>query len=64
MRAFADAWPDKAIVQQLVGKLPWGHNLELLTKLKNREDREWYTRTDIEQEIEAELSENKEDHIV
>lgn len=48
MRAFADAWPDKAIVQQLVGQLPWGHNLELLTKLKNREDREWYAQADIE----------------
>lgn len=26
MRAFAEAWPDAAIVQQLVGQLPWGHN--------------------------------------
>jgi predicted nuclease of restriction endonuclease-like (RecB) superfamily len=34
MRAFAEAWPDPAIVQQAVGQLPWGHNLVLLTKLK------------------------------
>ncbi|MFX8852677.1 DUF1016 N-terminal domain-containing protein, partial [Acinetobacter baumannii] len=27
MRAFAEAWPDKQIVQQAVGQLPWGHNL-------------------------------------
>lgn len=25
VRAFAEAWPDPAIVQQVVGQLPWGH---------------------------------------
>jgi len=30
MRSFAEAWPDEQIVQQLVGKSPWGHNLVLL----------------------------------
>jgi predicted nuclease of restriction endonuclease-like (RecB) superfamily len=35
MRAFAEAWPDAVIVQQAVGQLPWGHNLVLLTKLKD-----------------------------
>jgi predicted nuclease of restriction endonuclease-like (RecB) superfamily len=39
MRAFAEAWPDFAIGQQVVGQLPWGHNLVLLTKLKTREAR-------------------------
>lgn len=40
MRAFAEAWPDAAaIVQQPVGRLPWGHNLVLLTKLKTVEAR-------------------------
>jgi predicted nuclease of restriction endonuclease-like (RecB) superfamily len=34
MRAFAEAWPDEAIVQQAVGQLPWGHNLLLMSKLK------------------------------
>lgn len=34
MRAFAEAWPDRQIVQQAVGQLPWGHNLVLLSKLK------------------------------
>jgi predicted nuclease of restriction endonuclease-like (RecB) superfamily len=24
MKAFADAWPDESILQQLVAKLPWG----------------------------------------
>jgi len=44
MRAFAEAWPDAAIVQQLVGQLPWGHNQVLLQKLKSVEQRQWYAR--------------------
>ena len=32
MRAFAEAWPDSAIVQQAVGQLPWGHDIVLLKK--------------------------------
>jgi predicted nuclease of restriction endonuclease-like (RecB) superfamily len=44
MRAFAGAWPDESIVQQLVGQLPWGQNLVLITKVKLREEREWYAR--------------------
>lgn len=48
MRAFHAAWLDESIVQQLVGQLPWGHNLLLLTKLKTREEREWYAVRTIE----------------
>jgi predicted nuclease of restriction endonuclease-like (RecB) superfamily len=35
MRAFAEAWPEPEFVQQPVGQLPWGHNVVLLTKLKD-----------------------------
>jgi predicted nuclease of restriction endonuclease-like (RecB) superfamily len=46
MRAFAEAWPaeegDDSIGQQPVGQLPWGQNIALLTKLKDREARLWY----------------------
>ncbi|MDR3158390.1 MAG: PDDEXK nuclease domain-containing protein, partial [Zoogloeaceae bacterium] len=35
MRAFAEAWDDAEIVQQVVGQLPWGHNVLLLTRLKD-----------------------------
>ncbi len=35
MRAFAEAWPEAEIVQRAVGQLPWGHNLVLLTRLKD-----------------------------
>lgn len=48
MRAFAEAWPDFAIVQQAVGQLPWGHNIVLLTRLKNREWRLAYAQKAVE----------------
>ena len=48
MRAFCEAWPDETIVQQLVGQLPWGQNLLLLTKLKSHDERVWYAAKAIE----------------
>ena len=48
MRAFAEAWPDAAIVQQAVAQLPWGHNLVLLDKLPGPETRRWYATKAIE----------------
>ena len=48
MRAFAEAWPDKAIVRQLVGQLPREHNLKLLSGLKSAAEREWYARAALE----------------
>jgi predicted nuclease of restriction endonuclease-like (RecB) superfamily len=48
MRAFAAAWPDEAIVQQLVAQIPWGHNVRLLDRVKNQPEREWYIRKTIE----------------
>jgi predicted nuclease of restriction endonuclease-like (RecB) superfamily len=48
MRAFAQAWQDEAIVQQVVGQLPWGHNLVLLTKLKEPKERLFYAQKVIE----------------
>jgi predicted nuclease of restriction endonuclease-like (RecB) superfamily len=48
MRAFAAAWPEPAIVQRLVGRLRWGHDIELLDKLDTAAVREWYARNAIE----------------
>lgn len=48
MRAFAEAYIDEAIVQQLVGQLPWGHNVLLLAKVKNAEQRLWYAQQTLE----------------
>ncbi|MFH1842870.1 MAG: DUF1016 N-terminal domain-containing protein [bacterium] len=48
MRKFAEIWPDEEIVQQLVGQIPWGHNIRLLDRVKDRAEREWYVRATIE----------------
>lgn len=48
MRAFSQAWSEAEIVQQPVGQLPWGHNLVLLTKLKDRAQRLAYAQRAIE----------------
>ncbi|HOW50857.1 MAG TPA: PDDEXK nuclease domain-containing protein [bacterium] len=48
MRAFAEAYPEEQIIQQLAGQLPWFHNVLVFTKVKNRSEREWYLRACIE----------------
>jgi predicted nuclease of restriction endonuclease-like (RecB) superfamily len=48
MRAFAEAWPDAEIVQQAVGQLPWGHNLVLITRLKDQTMRLAYAQRAIQ----------------
>lgn len=42
MRAFAAAWPEPAIVQRALHKLPWGVNVELLDAVREPEVRLWY----------------------
>lgn len=42
MRRFAATWPDPAILQSAVGKLPWGHVVTLLNRLADTGDRDWY----------------------
>jgi len=42
MRAFANAWPKREIVQEVLAQLPWYHNIALLEKLKTQEERLWY----------------------
>lgn len=48
MRAFAQSWTDIQFVQQLLHKLPWGHNLVLLDKLEGEAQRRWYAVKAIE----------------
>lgn len=48
MKAFAEAWPDKTILQQVVAKLPWGHNVRLLELVKKPDERLWYVQQTIE----------------
>jgi len=42
MRSFAASWPQEPIVQQAVGRLPWGHVTVLLDKLHDQPQRDWY----------------------
>ncbi len=48
MRAFASAWPNKAIVQGVLAQVTWYHNLALLDKLDNQQARIWYARKTVE----------------
>jgi predicted nuclease of restriction endonuclease-like (RecB) superfamily len=48
MHAFAEAYPDRSFVQQVVAQLPWGHNVRLLKAAKGIKEREWYPRQALE----------------
>lgn len=49
MRAFAAAWPDRAIVQGRLAPLPWYHHIALLDKLDRADLRLWYADEAIQQ---------------
>lgn len=62
MRQFRLEYRNEPILQQLVGELPWGQNLEIFTKVKDRDAREFYlreaakgswSRSDLVQQIKA-----------
>jgi predicted nuclease of restriction endonuclease-like (RecB) superfamily len=42
MRAFAAAWPDREIVQEVLAQITWYHNIALLEKVDDRNVRLWY----------------------
>lgn len=44
MRAFAEAYPEESIVQEVLGQIPWYHNIALLDKLNDIDERLWYAR--------------------
>lgn len=48
MRSLADAYPEEAIVQQLVAQIPWGHNVRILDSVKDQNERLWYIQQTIE----------------
>lgn len=49
MRAFAAAWPDREIMQQLAARIPWFHNCLLLDRVPDPATRQWYVRHVLEQ---------------
>lgn len=48
MRAFASAWPDRAIVQGVLAQIPWWQNIALMERLNDANTRLWYARQTIE----------------
>ncbi len=48
MKQFAEAYPEFVILQQAAAKLPWGHNMVLIDKLKDLNERLWYAQKTIE----------------
>lgn len=48
MKAFAEAWPQAAIVQQAAAQLPWFHNCVLLDKVKDETERLWYIHQSVQ----------------
>ena len=48
MRTFAEAWPEREIVQRTVAQIPWRSNLALLDKLEDHQTRLWYAHNTIE----------------
>jgi predicted nuclease of restriction endonuclease-like (RecB) superfamily len=44
MRSFAVAWPDEEGLAHGVQDLPWGHIVELVQKLDDRNTRDWYVQ--------------------
>ncbi|MGQ9366145.1 PDDEXK nuclease domain-containing protein [Azospirillum sp. ST 5-10] len=48
MRDFAAAWTDPGILQQVVARLPWGHNVRLLEAVRQPDRRLWYARAALE----------------
>lgn len=44
MRQFADAYPNREIVQVVLAQLTWYHNITLLDKVESSEKRLWYVQ--------------------
>ncbi|MEA5453015.1 DUF1016 N-terminal domain-containing protein [Leptolyngbya sp. CCNP1308] len=48
MRAFAEAYPDQAIVQRCAAQIPWRHNQVLIDKLNAQPERIWYAQQSLD----------------
>ena len=42
MAKFAETYPNREFVQQVVAQIPWSHNVAILEKVKDPEQRIWY----------------------
>jgi predicted nuclease of restriction endonuclease-like (RecB) superfamily len=48
MKAFAEAWPEEPILQAALAKLTWYHNITLIQKVKDPEERLWYAQQTVQ----------------
>lgn len=48
MRQFYQEYHDDTNLQQLVGEIPWGQNLSIMAKVKDRDARQYYLKATIE----------------
>ena len=48
MVQFSRKYPTFEFVKQVVSQIPWGHNIVLLQKIDNQEERLWYVSKTIE----------------
>ena len=48
MRQFYKEYQHDTDLQQLVGEVPWGQNLTILSKVKDRDARQYYMKATIE----------------
>lgn len=48
MRRFAEAYPDEAIVQEVLAQITWYHNITILDKVKDPVARDFYIRATIQ----------------
>ena len=44
MAKFAKTYPDREFVQTLSAQIPWSHNVAILDKVKDQEERIWYIK--------------------
>ncbi len=48
MRQFAYEYSNEKFLQQAVGEIPWGHNIQIFSKIKNQSQRIWYAQKTLE----------------
>ena len=48
MVKFAETYPDQEFVQQVVAQIPWGHNIVLMDKVSDTDERNWYIKKSAE----------------
>ena len=48
MAKFAETYSDREFVQQVVAQIPWGHNIVLMDKVADMDERKWYIKKSAE----------------